>query len=160
MNQQAVSRPVLTQKDSGRKAMSTKYGDSRNSRGNGENRDNWDSRGSGHAPDQRSDRGYWDGGDRAERTPERGSRARPIHEIRIGYVKAAIWENSTERGPRYNVTINRRYKVEDGWRDTHSLGRDDLLNAAKVMDLCHTWIYDQMAKHAQTGNPAPSSSGG
>ena len=29
----------------------------------------------------------------------------PVHEIRLGAVKAAIWENETSSGVRHNVTV-------------------------------------------------------
>ena len=52
---------------------------------------------------------------------------KPIHEVRMGRIKAAIWENETENGNRYNVTITRLYKNgDDEWKDSTSFGRDDL----------------------------------
>jgi hypothetical protein len=69
---------------------------------------------------------------------------RPVHEIRLGRIKATIWENATETGTRHNVTLARLYKdADDQWRDSHSFGRDDLPLAAKVADLAHTWIYGE-----------------
>ena len=41
---------------------------------------------------------------------------RPVHEVRLGRIRAAIWENSTEKGVRHNVTISRLYKDGDDWR--------------------------------------------
>ena len=38
---------------------------------------------------------------------------RPIHEVRLGFVKAAIWKNETDAGPRYNATVSRLYKDKD-----------------------------------------------
>lgn len=32
---------------------------------------------------------------------------KPIHELRLGRLKAAIWENPTDNGLRYNVTFAR-----------------------------------------------------
>lgn len=32
---------------------------------------------------------------------------RPVHEVRIGAIKAAIWKNETNGGARYNVTLSR-----------------------------------------------------
>ncbi len=32
---------------------------------------------------------------------------KPVQEIRLGRVKAAIWENQTENGPRHNITVSR-----------------------------------------------------
>ena len=37
---------------------------------------------------------------------------RPVHEVRLGKVKAAIWRNETEAGPRYSVTFSRIYKTD------------------------------------------------
>ena len=71
---------------------------------------------------------------------------RPVHEIRIGRIRAAIWLNETENGARHNVTIFRLYKDGDEWRDSASFGRDDLPLVAKVCDQCHTWIFEQAAQ--------------
>ena len=63
---------------------------------------------------------------------------KPVEEVRIGSVKAAIWKNDTEGGPRFNVTFQRIYRDEEkGWRSTDSFGRDDLLVLAKVADQAH-----------------------
>lgn len=70
--------------------------------------------------------------------------SKPVHEIRLGRIRASIWENETEAGKRYNVTITRLYKDEEkGWLSTDSFGRDDLPLVQKVADLAHTWIYEQ-----------------
>ena len=66
----------------------------------------------------------------------------PIHEIRLGSVKAAIWQNETNGGTRFNVTVSRIYKDGDQWKSTDSFGRDDLLVLAKVVDQAHTWIFE------------------
>lgn len=74
--------------------------------------------------------------------------SKPVHEIRLGRIKAAIWENSTQNGTRHNVTVSRLYKDEDQWKDSQSFGRDDLPIVAKVMDMAHTWIFQQPAEAA------------
>ena len=71
------------------------------------------------------------------------SRARPVQEIRIGAIRAAIWRNETETGVRYNVTFERIYRDGEEWRSTGSFGRDDLLLLGKVADQAHTWIHGQ-----------------
>lgn len=68
---------------------------------------------------------------------------KPAHEIRLGRVKATIWENETEQGTRHNVTVSRLYKDGDEWKQSASFGREDLPLVAKVVDLAHTWIYEQ-----------------
>ena len=70
------------------------------------------------------------------------STKKPVHEIRFGRIKAAIWENDTQNGTRHNVTVSRIYKDGDQWKDSTSFGRDDLPLVAKVVDQAHSWIYE------------------
>lgn len=78
----------------------------------------------------------------AKQQVSKKSPARPVKEIRLGRIRAAIWENETTNGVRYNVTVSRLFKDEDKWKDSHSFGRDDLPLVAKVVDRCHSWIFD------------------
>ncbi len=75
---------------------------------------------------------------------------KPVAEVRIGAVKAAIWPNQTESGVvRYNVTFSRIYKDAQGeWKSTSSFGRDDLLVVAKVADQAHTRIFEVANGHS------------
>lgn len=88
--------------------------------------------------------------------PMQTQKQKPIHEVRLGLIKAAVWKNETESGIRYNVSFSRIYKKEgdDDWKSTDSFGRDDLLTVGKVADLAHTWIFSQSQddeKAARTG---------
>jgi hypothetical protein len=78
-----------------------------------------------------------------QQTSNQSSKQKPAHEIRLGRIKATIWENETENGIRHNVTLSRIYKDGDEWKQTGSFGRDDLPLVAKVADLAHSWIYEQ-----------------
>ena len=69
------------------------------------------------------------------------SKQGPVHELRLGRIRAAIWENDTQNGVRHNVTVSRLYKDGDEWRDSSSFGRDDLPLVSKVLDRAHTWIF-------------------
>jgi len=73
------------------------------------------------------------------------TKEKPIHEVRIGAIKAAVWRNDTSNGVRYNVTLSRLYKDKEDnqWKSTDSFGRDDLLVVAKVADSAHSWISQQ-----------------
>ena len=73
------------------------------------------------------------------------TKQQPVHEIRLGAIKAAIWENQTTAGTRHNVTVCRVYKDGDEWKQTESFGRDDLPLLAKVLDRAHSWIFDEAA---------------
>jgi hypothetical protein len=68
---------------------------------------------------------------------------KPVHEVRLGRIKAAIWENDTQNGTRHNVTVSRLYKDGDQWKDSQTFGRDDLPVLAKVLDRAHSWIFDE-----------------
>lgn len=71
------------------------------------------------------------------------ARSRPVHELRLGAIRASVWQNDTAVGIRHNVTFSRLYKDGEQWKSTESFGRDDLLLLAKVADQAHTWILAQ-----------------
>lgn len=75
---------------------------------------------------------------------------KPVHEIRLGRIKASIWANKSEKnGTRHNVTVCRIYKEEPDskkWSFSDSFGRDDLLTLAKLLDQAHSWIFEQSQK--------------
>lgn len=73
---------------------------------------------------------------------------KPIHEIRFGAVKAAIWENSHENVTRYNVTVSRIYRDGKEWKSSDSFGRDDLPLLWKVADQAHDWIFARQQENA------------
>ena len=66
----------------------------------------------------------------------------PVHEIRMGKVKACVWANHTEKGIWHNVTFARIYKDGNDWKESTSFGRDDLPVLAKVADRAHTRIFE------------------
>ena len=65
----------------------------------------------------------------------------PIHEIRYGLIKAAIWRNHTKDGMRHSVAVCRLYRNGDVWKESTRFGRNDLLTLAKVIDEAHSWIF-------------------
>jgi len=69
--------------------------------------------------------------------------SQPAHKIRIGVLQVTIWRNQGEKGNWYSVIPSRGYKQDDTWKETDSLGFDDLLTMAKLFDLAHSWIMQQ-----------------
>jgi hypothetical protein len=67
----------------------------------------------------------------------------PVHEVRLGLIKVSIWKSETRHGDRHNVTLCRLFKNGDVWQQSTQFGRDDLLLAAKALDVAHTWIIAQ-----------------
>lgn len=63
----------------------------------------------------------------------------PAAKFRIGLVTATVWRNENF----YNVTLVRSYKDGPDWKETDSLGHNDLLNAAKVLQRAEEYIADQ-----------------
>lgn len=76
----------------------------------------------------------------------------PVHTVRFGSVKAVVWENVTQRGTMYNVTVARSYRDDKGdWQESSSFGADDLLPLAKALDTAHTWVHEQ--RHVKDERP-------
>ena len=68
----------------------------------------------------------------------------PVKTIPMANLKAAIWRNTNEKGPKFSVTFERIYKTEAGeWKSSHTYTRDDLLTLAKLADWAHTWIVTE-----------------
>ena len=67
---------------------------------------------------------------------------KPVAEVRIGRVKAAIWQNEAEGRTRHNVTFSRLYRDGDEWKSAQSFSRNDLLVLAKVADQDHSRIFE------------------
>ena len=73
----------------------------------------------------------------------------------MGSIKAAVWKNNTQNGIRYNTTLTRLYKDGENWKSSDSLGRDDLLVAAKVLEKAAFWIFDQGQEQHQEESRSP-----
>jgi hypothetical protein len=69
--------------------------------------------------------------------------SQPAHKIRIGTLSATIWRNTNaDKGTVwYTVNPSRGYKKDDDiWRETDSLGFDDLLTMAELLRQAFAWI--------------------
>ena len=74
----------------------------------------------------------------------------PAHKIRFGVLQGTIWRNTSDNGTWYSVVPTRSYKTgDDIWKETESLGFDDLLTMAKLLDQAHTWIALQQQADAK-----------
>ena len=69
---------------------------------------------------------------------------KPIRVIKLGSVRAAIWQNGLENGRvMYSVGFSRLYKEDGVWRDATSFGRSELPLVARAAEMALDWIYAQ-----------------
>jgi len=68
--------------------------------------------------------------------------SQPAHKFRDGTLQVTIWRNPGEKGTWYSVVPSRSYKKDEGWRETESLGFDDLLPMGKLLSQAHSWIIE------------------
>ena len=80
--------------------------------------------------------------------------SKPVADLRIGAVKATIWENEVGGITRNNVTFSRLYRDEGQWKMTHSFGFKNLLTLAKLADQAHTLIAERNAEVASDDEAA------
>lgn len=63
-------------------------------------------------------------------------------QMRLGRIKATIWENDKEDGSRSpRVVFSKLYKNGGGWKECNAFSRRDLLLQAKLIDNVHTNLY-------------------
>jgi len=72
---------------------------------------------------------------------------RPVAKLHSGFVFAAIWARTTDKGTYYAATFERRYKDGEGeWHSTSSFNADDLPALAKLAFDAHSEINDLKAE--------------
>jgi hypothetical protein len=71
------------------------------------------------------------------------NRQNPVHEIQLGAVRAAIWEDDSFDGPNYRVSISRAARHSEPTGRSDRFEADDLAVVAEVVDLAHLWICEQ-----------------
>ncbi|MGC4006125.1 MAG: hypothetical protein QM811_24605 [Pirellulales bacterium] len=67
------------------------------------------------------------------------TRALPVHEIRLGRVRAVIWEESTPEGPKHSVAFGRAQTPGD---QSERYAPEELPLVLEASDLAHLWICE------------------
>ena len=65
---------------------------------------------------------------------------KPVHEIKVGGLKATIWVNDNNGKPFYNVTASRNYRADDGWKQTTSFNKAHLAKLSEALLRAEQWI--------------------
>jgi len=77
---------------------------------------------------------------------------RPVHEIKLGRIRASIWTNHSDRQDVwFNVSISRCYRDGDEWKTTTSFGCDDLPLVSKAVEMAYAWIWNAK-EHPHVGS--------
>jgi hypothetical protein len=72
---------------------------------------------------------------------------KPAYQVRLGCVRAAIWQNSTDKGTWHKVTFSRLFMDKSNkWQDTESFAREDLLLLAEVARQAACILYKDEAR--------------
>ncbi len=73
-------------------------------------------------------------------TSETTTKNRPVADVRIGAIKAAIWAHPRDKGGvRCSMKVSRSYVDDRGnWHDTDSFNTRDLLVLSKLVNEAHT----------------------
>lgn len=75
------------------------------------------------------------------------STERPIHEIRVGRVRASIWRNANDNGGWFSVQVTRHYRDGEVWKTTSSFSRDDMPLVSKAAEMAYAWIWNNSERH-------------
>jgi hypothetical protein len=71
----------------------------------------------------------------------------PANTLRCGSIKAAIWQNVSEKGPFFSTTFSRQFKDQSGaWRNGTSFGLNDLEALVTVACDAKEWIAAHVLK--------------
>lgn len=80
---------------------------------------------------------------------------KPLREIRIGTVKAAVWNSNGKSGrPHANIAVSKLYKPKDSkhWKSTSYFDRDDLPVLIKVLDTLYTELLQPKPPEKEAGH--------
>ena len=78
---------------------------------------------------------------------------KPKKQFRMGLVVASVFDQPTDTGTIFNVSISRLYKNEGDaeWSRSTSFNRDDLPLVGEVSRQAWTWIHEnQQSERAET----------
>ncbi len=70
--------------------------------------------------------------------------SRPVHEIRLGLIKASVWQRRSRSGHQFSVSVVRLYRNGDEWKQSSRFGRDDLPVVRLVLDQAHSWLFQRV----------------
>ena len=59
-----------------------------------------------------------------------------------GNLQATAWKRTSDKGTFYQVTLNRRYRDDDGWHDSSSYSGSELLRIARLAERAYDYTLE------------------
>jgi hypothetical protein len=82
------------------------------------------------------------------------TKQRPVAEVSVGHIHAAIWRTVNQGVPYYNATFQVRYKAPSGeWKTATNYGPMELLALGKAADLAYNEIA-ALQRHDTESSPS------
>ena len=82
--------------------------------------------------------------------------SKPIHTIRIGEIRASIWQSHGSDGSTFALTVDRQWREASGeWKEGHTFLASDVRHLSKAVIDSAQWIEWQQKRLAQA-TPAVS----
>lgn len=68
-------------------------------------------------------------------------KTKPVHEIRLGLIKACVWRKRRQSTTKHTVSVVRLYRDGDEWKQSSRFGRDDIPVVREALDRAYEWIF-------------------
>jgi|GEM_PF-1293643 len=69
--------------------------------------------------------------------------AKPVHEIRRGFIVVRIWMRSARKQTRYTTSALRLFRNGEAWKESSRFGPKDIPLLRLLLDEAHLWILRQ-----------------
>jgi hypothetical protein len=80
---------------------------------------------------------------------------KPVHEVRLGKIRASVWGNRTNGVTWYSITLSRLYKDKEGnFQQAESFGPEDLPAVYTIAEELLRW-YLNLKTRADTAEGDP-----
>lgn len=74
---------------------------------------------------------------------------KPIHEVKVGKVRAAIWANQSPNGTYHCVTLGTLYKTGERWKTSSSVDLADISDAHQALQQVSAWFETQASSPSE-----------
>lgn len=90
--------------------------------------------------------------------------AKPVHEIRLGLIKAKVWRRGKRLPAIHTVSLSRLYRDGRVWKESTRFAPEDLPALRLALDLAYEWVFSQRQEPSGTSaellpGPPPASTG-